>query len=150
MRILLPPVLFLALIALVYLMSNLDPVGPGAMHKTGIPFGEIAATISVGLLLLIGARVQFRHSDSEIMTFDKPRNLVTKGLFRFSRNPMYLGFLLLLLAMALYFNRWDALIAPAIFFLAAQYWYIPFEEEAAEEAFGDPYLQYKKKVRRWI
>jgi protein-S-isoprenylcysteine O-methyltransferase Ste14 len=106
--------------------------------------------LPVGLILLIGARIQFKKNDSEIMTFDEPRNLVTTGFFGFSRNPMYLGFTILLLAAALYVNTACALLAPIVFFITANWWYIPYEEVAAKKAFGSDYTNYIQRVRRWI
>ena len=84
------------------------------------------------------------------MTFDTPRNLVTTGLFAWSRNPMYLGFTLVLLAAALAVNMWLALLGPLAFFLAAQFWYVPFEERAARETFGVAYEIYAARTRRWV
>lgn len=146
----LPPFMFLALIPPMAALSYFNLEVLRILHQTGVPYWEIGICTGIGFALLIGARVQFKRANAEIMTFATPRNLVTTGLFRFSRNPMYLGFLILLIAIALYINLWQALIAPLIFFLAANYWYIPFEENVAMEAFGSPYRQYKEEVRRWI
>ena len=147
---LLPPVLFLLLILGLLALDRLHPSTIGAMHPDGLPWVEIALTAGLGLVLLIGARIQFAHSDSEIMTFARPRNLVTTGLFRISRNPMYLGFVLVLIAAALAANTVCALLAPLAFFLAAQFWYVPAEEAAAREAFGADYDAYGARTRRWV
>ena len=72
------------------------------------------------------------------------------GLFARSRNPMYLGFTLLLLAAALAANLWLALAAPLAFFLAAAFWYVPAEERAVRAAFGEAYEIYAERTRRWI
>ena len=103
-----------------------------------------------GSIIAIAGKRQFQSNDSEIHPFRQPRNLVTYGLFRYSRNPMYLGFCLMLLGLALFVNLWPALLSPAIFFFVADSWYIPHEEQAATTAFGDAYILYRKQVRRWI
>jgi len=150
MKIILPPILFIALLPTMWILSLFDSTILKAVHNSGTPYWEIGICASLGCLFLIGARLQFKKEKSEIMTFNQPQNLVTKGLFRISRNPMYLGFLLLLIAFALYINIWLGLIAPLIFFTVANYWYIPYEEKAAVEVFGDSYRNYKEKVRKWI
>ena len=150
MRVLLPPVLVALLLLAVATLGWAEwPLG-------GMPFSEgrptfLALVIALGgVALLGGARAQFARNDCEIMTFATPRNLVTTGLFHLSRNPMYLGFLLVLLGAALAANTWAALLAPLVFLLAAQLWYIPAEEIAAREAFGADYEAYAERTRRWL
>lgn len=147
MRKLLPPVLFLLLVVTLIPLHLLHPELGAIRENRALPWDIV---LVLGLALLIIARVQFRRADSEIMTFDMPRNLVTTGLFRLSRNPMYLGFLLLLVAAAFFVNTQCALVAPLVFFAAANWWYIPFEERSALKTFGEPYDAYRSRVRRWI
>lgn len=147
MQKLLPPLLFVLLLAGLAVLYRYHPEGLTMRPDRAMPWD---VPLAIGLVLLIAARVQFHRSQSEIMTFASPRNLVTDGAYRFSRNPMYLGFLLLVLAAAFYVNTWCALAAPLVFFLAAHFWYIPFEEQAAADTFGAPYEAYARKVRRWL
>lgn len=150
MRRLLPPALFTILLGLVGALALSRPRLGGAIAPEG-QLTAVAIVLAVGgLVPLAGARVQFARRDCEIMTFATPRNLVTTGLFAVSRNPMYLGFSLLLLAAALAANSLPALLAPLAFFLAAHLWYIPTEERAARAAFGPAYDAYAARTRRWI
>ncbi len=144
---LLPPVLLIVLLAAMVVLHRLHPPA-AALGAFGTPLG--AGLLALGIAGLIAARFQFRRSESEIMTFAEPRNLVTGGLFRFSRNPMYLSMLLVLLGVAAMVDLWCALAAPLLFFAAAHFWYIPFEERAAMQVFGDDYLSYRQQVRRWL
>lgn len=147
MRRLLPPILLLMLLSGQALLHMLHP--PAAMMgAAGRPLG--LGLILLGMAGLAASRLAFKRSDSEIMTFGQPRNLVTGGLFRFSRNPMYLSMLLILLGAAAWVDLWCALLAPILFFGAANWWYIPFEERAASTAFGDAYGTYRRRVRRWL
>jgi protein-S-isoprenylcysteine O-methyltransferase Ste14 len=75
---------------------------------------------------------------------------VVSGAFRYSRNPMYLGAVLLLSAWAMYLSAWWPLAGPLAFFLYIDRLQIPHEEEALKKVFGAPYLQYLKHVRRWL
>lgn len=105
---------------------------------------------AAGLYLLKAASGAFRQVKTNIHTFRDPDVLVTDGTFAFTRNPMYLGFTLVLLGAALIADAVTALAPVAVFFLAAHLWYIPFEERAAEKRFGESYLAYKDRVRRWL
>ncbi|MDD9944467.1 MAG: isoprenylcysteine carboxylmethyltransferase family protein [Myxococcales bacterium] len=147
---LLPPVLFGLLFVTLVPLRLLHPKDVTPVHAAGAPMGEVGILAVLGLLALVGARMQFARSNAEIMTFHEPRNLVVTGLFRFSRNPMYLGFLLVLVAAALFVNTWCAFAVPLVFWACCQFWYVPFEERAAQAAFGQSYAAYCASVRRWI
>jgi protein-S-isoprenylcysteine O-methyltransferase Ste14 len=150
MQKILPPSLLLtlsiSLIALVWMGLS----AASSPHQIGIPHGEVLISASMGLVMLMGARNQLRIADEQIQLFKMPGQLVTQGLYGVSRNPMYLGFLLLLIAAALYVDRLPALVAPLSFFVAANWWSIPAEEKAVRERFGERYDQYTHNVRRWI
>ena len=142
-----PPILFLALLPPLAALWAWHPPAQVPFELNPPPWD---VPLILGAALLVWARIQFRQSDSEIMTFDTPRNMVTTGAFRLSRNPMYLGFTLLLLAGALYVNTWCAFLVPAAFFAACNWWYIPAEERNMRATFGAGYTAYADKVRRWI
>ena len=77
--------------------------------------------------------------------------LLTEGMYRYSRNPMYLGLLLLIIAATIWFGTWFGIIISVFFILLINILQIiPEEEEALLQIFGEEYLEYKKKVRRWI
>ncbi len=76
--------------------------------------------------------------------------LIISSMNRFSRNPMYLGMLLLLTAWALYWGHPGGALALILFVTFITHYQIKPEEAALEEKFGQDYLAYKSKVRRWI
>jgi len=106
--------------------------------------------ILLGLNFAEKASTQFSEVDTEIHTFRNPRQLVTQGLFRYSRNPIYLGFLLVLLGLTILLGSASPFLPVIAFFGAAQFWYIPFEERKMKKQFGQAYDDYKKAVRRWL
>ena len=110
MRRLLPPVLLVLLALALAALWRPHAPATGLMHDAGLPVADVALASALGLALLIGARAQFARRDAEILTFAAPRNLVTGGLFHWSRNRMCLGFTILLLAAALAVNTWCALL----------------------------------------
>ncbi len=144
---LIPPFLFVLLLLPLAALWQWHPPADRPFDTRTPPWD---VPLLAGLALLIWARIQFKRRDSEIMTFDTPRNLNTDGAFRFSRNPMYLGFLLLLLGAALFVNTWCAFLAPTAFFAACQWWYIPAEEDNLRRVFGAEYEAYAARTRRWI
>lgn len=144
---LIPPILAALLLLALWALGTL--VAPGQTIRSGAQLPWDVPLI-LGLALLIWARLHFSRHRAEIHTFKAPQDLVTDGPFRFSRNPMYLAFTLLVLAGALGVNSWWALIAPLLFWLAAALWYIPHEERVLKALFGADYDTYAKRVRRWI
>lgn len=147
MKRLLPPSLFLLSAVLSVTAGLLLPLGPPA----GLPLRVFGAVLlAVGLAVTVtGSRV-FARVGTNIVTFEDPDVLVTSGLFARTRNPMYLGFLVALIGVAGIVARPAALIGALIFGLAADRWYIPFEERRMRAAFGAAYEQYAARVRRWL
>lgn len=144
---LLPP--HLALIGLVA-MAVLRVLLPGP-EVLPLAWRAVAlAPVLAGLGLLFAGSARFRRLGTNIRTFDEPGVLVTDGLFRLSRNPMYLGFFLLLLGVALALGASTPLLVPLGFFAVANLWYIPFEERALGAKFGESYAVYQRKTRRWL
>ena len=80
----------------------------------------------------------------------KATRLVVSGVYRYSRNPMYLGLLCLLLAWAAYLSDLLAFAVIPLFVVSMNRLQIRPEEAAMERQFGDEYRDYRSKVRRWI
>lgn len=76
--------------------------------------------------------------------------LVTGGIYRFTRNPMYLGLATLLLAWAIYLGNLAALAGVPLFILYMNRFQIAPEERALEERFGAEFIAYRARVRRWL
>ena len=109
-----------------------------------------ASLMVAGCLLIAGVGWLLLRHGTEVHTFGTPRKLVTSGPFRFSRNPIYLGFLLGLLGAWIYLGSVSPVVGPLVFFWVANAWYIPFEEQKLQQAFGGAYDRYRKSVRRWL
>lgn len=91
----------------------------------------------------------FRRVGTNINTFGEPGSLRTEGLFRRTRNPMYLGMLIALLGLAATLGSASALAGPLVFFVLAQGYYVPVEERAMALKFGAAYDDYRRRVPRW-
>ncbi|MES2950659.1 MAG: isoprenylcysteine carboxylmethyltransferase family protein [Pseudomonadota bacterium] len=92
----------------------------------------------------------FRRLHTNINTFGEPGSLTREGLFRHTRNPMYLGMLVMLIGTACVLGSLSPLVGPLCFFLLAHFWYIPVEEKAMASKFTDAYREYRRSVRRWV
>ena len=146
MRIL-PPILVLILLVA---MGALHVLLPGR-ELIAFPYTLIGAVVAaLGFVLTLSGARLFARVGTNIRTFNEPGVLVTGGLFRWSRNPMYLGFVLLLLGTAILLGTATPLVAPALFALIADRWYIPFEERAMQTKFGAAYAAYMSTTRRWL
>ncbi|MBI3780831.1 MAG: isoprenylcysteine carboxylmethyltransferase family protein [candidate division NC10 bacterium] len=82
--------------------------------------------------------------------YGTPTAVVATGPFRFGRNPMYLGVSVVLLGVAIFVGTVPVFLAPVAFFLTMNAVFIPREERTLERLFGQEYLDYKHRVRRWL
>ncbi|MBA7511575.1 hypothetical protein ES705_03571 [subsurface metagenome] len=83
-------------------------------------------------------------------SFEKSTFLIAEGIFNYSRNPMYLGMVLFLTGFSICFGNIISLVIPFIFLSIMAYVFIPYEEKKMKITFGNDYLDYKRKVRRWF
>ncbi len=103
-----------------------------------------------GFMFLISAWVLFWNAKTAIRPVDEPTAFVDSGPYRFTRNPMYVGVTLVLSGIALIFGTPFMFLPPAAFFLTAHLIFIPLEEANLERVFGEAYLDYTQRVRRWL
>jgi len=126
---------------------------PQANRMQGGGYQIVGAICAVLGLVLTGS--QFRR----FLVIDKTevnpraethRVLMTNGLYRFSRNPLYLGMVIAIIGFVLLSSNLVAWIFPIAFVLNLQVNIIPFEERSLTATFGEQYLAYKAAVPRWI
>jgi len=106
--------------------------------------------IAIGLGVMMWAWWLFRKSGTPTRPTHQATALVTSGPFRFSRNPMYLAIVVIMLGLAVWVGSLPMLIAPVGFFAFMSLVFIPYEERRLRETFGDAYLSFAQRVRRWI
>lgn len=111
-------------------------------------FGGIL--IVIGFMMALKVVLMFKQAKTEIHPFKPPQQLVTHGLFSFSRNPIYLAMLITLIGLWLLLASLSAGLGLMVFFWIMNTYNIPFEEKQLEKIFGQDYLDYKKRTRRWI
>ena len=108
--------------------------------------------IFAGLMIIFIAARQFKAVNTTINPI-KPHNasvLVSKGIFSYSRNPMYLGMLLIIIGFSIIHNLMAVLVIMPLWVIYITNFQIIPEEEAMEILFKEDFLNYCKKTRRWI
>jgi protein-S-isoprenylcysteine O-methyltransferase Ste14 len=104
-----------------------------------------------GISFAVWGRNIFAAAGTEIMpTSPSNKKLVTSGPFRFSRNPMYLGLVLVTLGIAFYAGTLPFYAVPVLLFLLCNFVFIPFEEAKMQRQFNAQYTDYRSRVRRWV
>ena len=110
----------------------------------------LSASMFVGGIAVSGtSRREFSRQQNKIMSASQNK-FITSGFFQYSRNPMYLGFVVALCGVVVKFPLLINFAFPLIFFLSIQLDYIPWEERTMEAKFGEAYREYKSKTPRWL
>jgi protein-S-isoprenylcysteine O-methyltransferase Ste14 len=109
-----------------------------------------AAPATLGVLIVLISAGLFRFRKTTINPFGEPVVMVQDGFYRCSRNPMYLGMLLVLTGVGLWLGNVLALLLAPAFVVIMTRWYIVREEQLLEDRFGDVYRTYRSRVRRWL
>lgn len=142
----LPPTLFVICIFSTVILSFIWPI-----DIIMFPYNLVGVIfLFVGLMISRNGSNKFEKVGTNINTFDEPDILVTDGLFKYSRNPMYLGFVIALFGVSIILGTVSSFIILIIFILITDQWYIKFEERVMMEKFGEKYMNYMKITRRWI
>ncbi len=106
--------------------------------------------VLLGSIITIWSDYLFKKSGTTVKPYEKACFLNVSGPFRFSRNPMYLGFTVILLGEAIIIGSLLSFVFPLLFMMICKLLYIPIEEKFLEEIFGTDYTDYKRRVRRWL
>ena len=106
--------------------------------------------IILGITITAIAARAFARAGTPIIPFEPSTALVAGGLYRVTRNPMYLGLVVVLLGAGLLFGTVTPFLPIPVFVWIIQKKFIEAEERFLEEIFGAQYLAYKSKVRRWL
>lgn len=125
---------------------------PGLDISRDIRLTILIVMVAVGLVLTVSALLTFWKAKTTIDPnhLHKATTVVKHGIYKFSRNPMYLALLIYLTALTIYMANLYALPLPVLFVLYMNRFQIQPEESMMTSLFGEAYLSYKNQVRRWI
>ena len=144
-----PPIVAFLAAAMMWGIAN---VAPAIEIGAGLRFALVAILVTIGGILAFSGFYAFGRAKTTIspIHIEEASSLVTTGIYRYTRNPMYLGLLMLLLAFTAYLAVPWALVGPLAFALfIARFQIIP-EERVLAAKFGDVYRAYQAQVRRWL
>ena len=144
---LMPPMIFYGFILLSIILNLFLPIKKLIVQ----PYNYLGIVLVLfGLLIDVWAWMLFRRRKTTLNPYKIPSKLETSNLFKISRNPMYFGMDLVLWGLSIFFGSLITFIFPILFIILIEKLFIKFEEENLEKRFGKKYIDYKKKVRRWI
>ncbi len=141
-----PPVILLIAILLQIVLHKLLPIMIifEKIYWIGIVLGFL------GFFIFIGSLVAFKINKTTMIPFQDSSFLITNGIYKYTRNPMYLGMLIVLFGIAIYFGSISPFIMPPLFITVMNSRIIQHEELMLEKQFGESYMIFKNSVRRWI
>ena len=142
-----PPIVTLIFALLSFWLANYFP-------KLAFNYQGLLSLLMVliGLTIIVIGVKTFHNSDTTINPLNpsEASHLVTEGVFSYTRNPMYLGMVIILLGVSIYNGVYiGIIILPCFIFYITEFQIKP-EEEAMEEIFPGDYTDYLKRVRRWL
>ena len=142
-----PPLLVLILVIFNYFSSK-------KIDLILLPNQDITSIIIflIGMLILINPIFKFIKSKTTIdpIKFKKVNKLITSGIYKYSRNPMYLGLLMIIISTSIFYLNIFSISTPFFFYFWINRFQIKREEIFLKEKFGKEYLLYMTKTRRWI
>lgn len=142
----LPPNYFAASLIAMLILGYLfeEPLLPDTWLLVGI------APIALGVVIAVVAARQFTKAKTNIVPLTISTTLVTNGVFTVTRNPMYVGMVAILIGTALLLNDLWPWFVIALFWLVIRIGFVRREETLMEQTFGEQYVEYKARVRRWL
>ena len=143
-----PPTILTLLFLIFNYIISLDPL------KIDIPYKYFFTTLLffIGFYIIIRSSRLFAQAKTSIDPLRpfKSTSLITNDIYKYSRNPMYFGYLLIILASSVYLGNVISIIIIPLFIFTINFLQIIPEEEALKDLFGPRYDEYLSNVRRWI
>lgn len=145
-----PPIILVCTLAIGFILNGLFQLGFPRTILGELLFGLGLMLVVLALLIDVSAMQLMRKNDTAIMPNRGADKLLTKGIFAFSRNPIYVANIMLIIGIGLAFGTfWHLLLAPLAAF-ATRKLAIDREEKHLESRFGNAFRSYRKKVNRWV
>ncbi len=142
-----PPVIFIVAFVIGF---GIDLIYPLPTLPLGLQLGAGVASVIVGVLLIRSSMASIERAGTTYNPFSASTVLVTRSIYRYTRNPGYLGLAMIQLGLALMFDSpWILLTTIAAVIVINQF-VVKLEEEKLRRAFGKEYQNYLTDVRRWI
>lgn len=144
-----PPLLYIAMFLGTMAMQHIVNIND-SFFGSGIALVGSFVLVAAGLTLMLPAILLFFRTKNSLIPIKPATSLQATGIYALTRNPMYLGLLLIYIGVAFWIGNWWTFIFTPVLILLVNKLIIEKEENYLERAFGAAYVDYKKKVRRWI
>jgi protein-S-isoprenylcysteine O-methyltransferase Ste14 len=145
-----PPLLFLGALALGALLSLIIPLGPRLASPNGLALTVGLTFVAIGFALAALSVRNFRLAGTSVVPGEPSTALVVTGPYRFTRNPIYIGFVLAYFGLSIMLTSLWVLLLLIPVLLILQRGVVEREEVYLEQQFGDAYRKYKARVPRWL
>jgi protein-S-isoprenylcysteine O-methyltransferase Ste14 len=145
-KIIIPPVFVLFSLIIIILFYLLFP----DFNLIPFPFNLAGLAVAFAGFFMMGQARQLFKTHETTLDFTKSSALVVEGIYSKTRNPMYIGMFLFLFGVAICFRNIFSCLVPFVFITLIRIIFIPNEETLMTAAFGDEFVNYKNRVRRWI
>lgn len=142
-----PPRIALSLLLIAAAAEYLTPGTWGGFRSLPVAAAVVGLT---GFLIMIRGWWLFRIHSVAICPTAATSALITSDIYTLTRNPMYLGLIMMILSAGLFAGSIFYLLAAAVFFLVINYVFCPYEEQKLRLLFGEAYEAYCGQVRRWL
>ena len=143
-----PPLVYLGTLLLGLLADSL--AGLALPLTQPVRIAGVAVLVTLGLLIIFAGLFRFRQAGTDPEPWKTSSAIVRKGIYRSTRNPMYLGMAIAYLGLALGLASLSALVLFPVLIVIIQTQVIAREERYLEAKFGEDYRSYKSDVRRWL
>ncbi|MBN1495106.1 isoprenylcysteine carboxylmethyltransferase family protein [Candidatus Peregrinibacteria bacterium] len=142
-----PPTFFMILLIFSIVIDFVMPI----LKFIFSPYNYIGILFIVfGIVLNLWTDSLFKKKQTTVKPHEVPNLFIDYGPFKITRHPMYLGMFFILFGTSVFLGSISSLIFPILFVIIIESMFIFMEEKNLEKKFGDEYLNYKKRVRRWI
>ncbi|MEX0662962.1 MAG: isoprenylcysteine carboxylmethyltransferase family protein [Balneolaceae bacterium] len=145
-----PPLILVAIFA--FLMWGISSITTSIAINESIQWVAVIFCAACGVIFCVAGILSFKRAKTTVDPLhpESASSLVTSGIYKISRNPIYVGFALLLFAWAVYLASPGSLIGVLLFVIYMDRFQIVPEERVLMKLFGDNYEQYQANVRRWL
>lgn len=144
-----PPLIYILYFFGGMLIQKYLPFSNSVFMSDIIKYAGVFIMISALAVMLVSVAI-FKKNKTAVFPFRPSTSLQTSGTYRFSRNPMYLGFAFVYFGATLVFGNWWNIVLFPLVILTVQEFVIKREEKYLEKTFGQSYSEYMQRVRRWL
>ena len=144
-----PPLIFLGLVVIGPLLDRFLGLAPLNIARP-VQIVLVLVLVASGLAVVLAAMRRFARAGTRVEPWAPSSAIVSDGIYRFTRNPMYVGMALVMLGLALIIGSPASLVMVIVALLIVDRFVIRREEAYLEAKFGADYLDYRTRVRRWL